>query len=108
MENETKPTEVRDQNSGGGAEVEQSAGSGLTRREFVAAVGIGAASLAAGVQTATASSTPIYRIHPAIGVARVGNADPSAFFIGPEIPGQGPLGDAPGTTVPAYKDNGLI
>src|SRR5262245_35665576 len=28
----------------------------------------------------------IYRSHPAIGVARVGNA-PRAFFVGPEIPG---------------------
>jgi len=28
----------------------------------------------------------IYKIHPAIGVARVGNS-PTAFFIGPEKPG---------------------
>src|SRR5947209_2042360 len=29
----------------------------------------------------------IYKIHPGIGIARVGNS-PDAFFIGPEIPGQ--------------------
>ena len=32
----------------------------------------------------------IYRIHPAIGIARVGNADrtkPDFFFLGPEVPG---------------------
>jgi hypothetical protein len=50
-----------------------------------------------------AGSTPIYRIHPAIGVARVGNADPSTFFIGPEAPGYGPLGSPPGSAVPPYK-----
>ena len=31
------------------------------------------------------------RIHPGIGIARVGN-DPTSFFLGPEIPGQGPVG----------------
>lgn len=31
---------------------------------------------------------PIYRIHPAIGITRVGNADADTFFIGPELPGQ--------------------
>jgi hypothetical protein len=52
----------------------------------------------------------VYKIHPAIGVARVGNS-PNAFFIGPETP------DAPGVEIAAdgsetpiqnYKANGAI
>jgi hypothetical protein len=52
----------------------------------------------------------IYKIHPAIGVARVGNS-PDAFFIGPETP------DSPGveigadgaeTSLKQYKHNGLV
>ncbi len=51
----------------------------------------------------------VYRIHPAIGIARVGNADRSSFFIGPEIPGLGPIGDPKvGTRVPTYKSSGKI
>jgi hypothetical protein len=54
-------------------------------------------------------ATPVYRIHPAIGIARVGNADRSQFFIGPEFPGQGPTGYAKiGTTVPSFKASGKI
>jgi hypothetical protein len=46
----------------------------------------------------------IYRIHPAIGIARVGNADSDQFFIGPERPGRPASGDSRcGTTVPPYK-----
>ena len=85
---------------------------GLNRREFVATVGVGSAAamaLASGVAKAAPGPTPIYRIHPAIGIARVGNASPNSFFIGPEIPGQPPSGDPPGTRVPplpggSYKD----
>ncbi|HEU4507651.1 MAG TPA: LodA/GoxA family CTQ-dependent oxidase [Pyrinomonadaceae bacterium] len=52
---------------------------------------------------------PIYRIHPAIGIGRVGNADRNTFFIGPELPGRGPIGDATvGTRVPNFKDGGNI
>ncbi len=52
---------------------------------------------------------PIYRIHPAIGIARVGNADRNTFFVGPEFPGLGPTGDAKvGTKVPDFKSGGLI
>ena len=29
----------------------------------------------------------IFRIHPAIGIARLGNADPADSYIGPEFPG---------------------
>jgi len=47
----------------------------------------------------------LYKIHPAIGVARVGNST-SEYFIGQEIPGKGPVGaaDGRGTAVPKYKD----
>jgi hypothetical protein len=74
--------------------------------------GLGVAGAAAASKPAlafAAGATPIYRIHPAIGVARMGNADPSTFFIGPEAPGYGPLGDAPGTAAPPYKaDDGRV
>jgi hypothetical protein len=90
-----------------------SGGGGPTRREFLAGVGA-AAAIAAGARTAAAAtpgavpgslSPPLYRIHPAIGIARVGNADPSTFFVGPEVPGQPPLHDGTGTSVPNYKDS---
>ncbi len=52
---------------------------------------------------------PIYKIHPAIGIARLGNADRNAFFIGPEFPGRPATGDATiGTTVPDFKSGGKI
>ncbi len=86
--------------------------SDLSRRGFITAgVGTAAAALLARGSKADASPAPVasqYRIHPAIGVARMGNADPDTFFIGPEAPGYGPLGDAPGTTAPPYKVNGLV
>ncbi len=50
----------------------------------------------------------IYKIHPAIGIARVGNAEADQFFIGPEIPGLPATGEPPGTTVPKYKVGGKI
>ena len=55
------------------------------------------------------SSTARYRIHPAVGIARVGNADPSDYFLGPELPNQrtGRTPDA-GTAVPPFKSNGLV
>jgi hypothetical protein len=77
----------------------------VSRRSVVAGLGAAAAA-AATSQPATAfaaNAKPIYRIHPAIGIARLGNADPDTFFIGPEAPGYGPLGDAPGTMAPSYK-----
>src|SRR5262245_42449460 len=45
-------------------------------------------------KTATPLVNSRLKIHPAIGVARVGND--STFFLGPEIPGQGPVGAADG------------
>jgi L-Lysine epsilon oxidase N-terminal/L-lysine epsilon oxidase C-terminal domain len=52
---------------------------------------------------------PRYRIHPGIGIARLGNASRPTFFVGPEIPGLPPSGAAPtGTAVPPFKDAGMI
>src|SRR5262245_49155872 len=48
----------------------------------------------------------VYKIHPAIGVARVGNS-PDVFFVGPEQPGRPGLDIAAGgteTPVQNYKD----
>src|SRR5436309_2828667 len=30
----------------------------------------------------------IYKIHPTIGIARLGDADPDQYYVGPEIPGR--------------------
>jgi hypothetical protein len=50
-----------------------------------------------------------YRIHPAIGIARVGNAPASEYFLGPELPNQR-VERAPdtGTAVPPFKSDGLV
>ncbi len=87
---------------------EVGASSGLSRRGLIA--GVAGAAAAVGVERTAhaAAGDPIYRIHPAIGVARLGNAPASTYFLGPEAPGFGPLGEAPGTTAPPYKVNGLI
>ncbi len=81
----------------------------MTRRDLLKA-GLGTAAVALSKPVlARPAGSRIFRIHPAIGVARVGNLDPDvAYFIGPEIPGMGPLGEAPGTQVPNYKVNGQI
>jgi hypothetical protein len=85
-------------------------GTGISRRAFVGAVGAGGAALLTQPALAFADpgTNPIYRIHPAIGVARLGNANPSTYFIGPEAPGYGALGSAPGSTVPPFKVDGLV
>jgi hypothetical protein len=49
-----------------------------------------------------------YRIHPAIGIARVGDAPASSYFIGPETPGLPSKGPPPGTPVPPFKVGGKI
>lgn len=52
----------------------------------------------------------IYKIHPAIGIARVGN-HPDAFFIGPESPGSPGLeigDDGTESTLGSYKEAGQI
>ncbi|MDI1481971.1 LodA/GoxA family CTQ-dependent oxidase [Polyangium sp. y55x31] len=80
-----------------------------TRRGFLAgSMGMIAAVFGRRALAAGGGGTPVYRIHPAIGIARVGNADPDTFFIGPEVPGLPPLGSPPGTSAPPYKVNGKI
>jgi hypothetical protein len=52
----------------------------------------------------------VYKIHPAIGVARLGN-HPDAFFVGPEAPGSPGLELQPdGTETPlaSYKEAGQV
>jgi hypothetical protein len=52
----------------------------------------------------------VYKIHPAIGIARVGNHT-SSFFVGPEAPGKPAIEfDSGGNEIPltSYKQNGLI
>ena len=39
---------------------------------------------------------------------RVGNANPDSYFIGPELPGYGLLGESPDTIAPPYKVGELI
>ena len=52
---------------------------------------------------------PRYRIHPAIGVGRVGNAPAGDFFVGPERPGERVTGVAGlGTRVPSFKSGGHV
>jgi len=85
------------------------AAANASRRGFLAgSIGMIAAVFGRRALAAGDGGTPVYRIHPSIGVARVGNADPDTYFIGPEVPGLPPLGSAPGTSVPPYKVNGKI
>src|SRR5438067_11768560 len=51
----------------------------------------------------------IYKIHPGIGVARIGNS-PNEFFLGPETPGGPGLEIQGGAEVPirSYKAGGAI
>lgn len=52
---------------------------------------------------------PVYRIHPAIGIARLGDASPDDFFVGPERPNQSGAGvPGLGTMAPPYKAAGKI
>lgn len=58
----------------------------------------------------TLGSIPMLKIHPAIGIARVGGSD--SYFIGPEVPGKGATGSDPddleAQNVPPFKDGGKI
>ena len=50
----------------------------------------------------------VYKVHPAIGVARVGN-HLNAFFIGPEVPGSAGVeiaADGAENPISSYKDQG--
>jgi hypothetical protein len=55
------------------------------------------------------AQTPRYRIHPAIGIARVGNADSDDYFVGPERPGEAVTGvPGLGTSTSPFKAGGRI
>lgn len=110
---------MTDKHSNSGPEAESSSAgektgqAGISRRTVVKGGLAGAAALLLSGKARAAipgspSATSVFRIHPSIGVARVGNADPSTYFIGPEVPGQGPSGDAPGSAVSPFKVNGLV
>ncbi len=100
----------------------------LSRRSFIAALASGIASgVAPGVASAVsarASAPPMLArtarvaVHPAVGVARVGNSRDN-FFFGPEVPGavpRGPFKDDEGAIVRqaarfrifAYDENGNV
>src|SRR6266446_1890728 len=57
----------------------------------------------------TIALNPILKIHPAIGIARVGDS-PSSFFIGPEKPFAGNTGQdaGAGTAAPPFRDGGKV
>jgi hypothetical protein len=46
----------------------------------------------------------IYKIHPAIGIARVGNAPGEQFFVGPEVPGAQASPEIGGSALTTYKN----
>ena len=107
-------TDPMDSQSGSSGKTE-----GITRREFIAgmsaagaAIAVTTLSIPGSVDASPNPSTPIFRIHPAIGVARVGNLDPDHprfdFIIGPEIPDHGPTDGLSGMPVKEYKSDGLI
>lgn len=52
--------------------------------------------------------TRIFRIHPAVGIARVGNASRDTFFVGPEIPGTPANFDLERGQFRTFKDAGLV
>src|SRR5437868_1935193 len=64
---------------------------GVTRRELLAGAAAAATLLASGRARAASRPQRIFRIHPAINVARAGNAPADTSFIAPEVPGQGPV-----------------
>ena len=70
----------------------------FTRRAFLATTGVVAVGLSLPSREAEAAEPTdalapgaILRIHPAIGVARVGNASADQFFVGSEVPGYAPI-----------------
>src|SRR3954466_14144451 len=76
---------------------------GISRRELITGAAA-AATLLASRRTLGASKQParIFRIHPAINVARAGNASPDVHYVGPEVPGQGPV-ELSGAAVTQFK-----
>ncbi|MBL8473772.1 MAG: LodA/GoxA family CTQ-dependent oxidase [Rhodocyclaceae bacterium] len=88
---------------------------GLTRREFISGMAAGATTMAvAGVMAPAQSHAAgpparVFRIHPAIGIARLGNLDPDrAFIVGPELPGQKATEGLTEREVGSYKLDGAI
>src|SRR5712664_1209684 len=49
-----------------------------------------------------------FRIHPGIGTARVGNAPPDTFFVGPEKPGIPALFDIPSDRMGSFKQDSRV
>ena len=80
----------------------------MSRRAFLGVTTAAAATLLswpAEADSPGVDSGSIFRIHPAIGIARMGNAPRETFFIGPEVPGFGPASLG---TPPTYKSNGQV
>src|SRR5712671_1534421 len=98
------------QNSGGGRTSDPAGmpveSAGLTRRELLTGMAATAALLAQR-RALAAGSTRVFRIHPAIGVARVGNAPADTGFLGPEAPGVGPT-EVNGDPVENFKVAGQV
>jgi hypothetical protein len=99
---------MHDSNGGNRSDAPAGKPDGISRRDFLT----GAAATAAALlidKPAQAGQAPqrVFRIHPAIGVARVGNAPSKSFFIGPEVPGQGPS-ELNGAPVALYKQAGQV
>jgi len=95
----------------------------LSRRTFLSAVATAAAAATIPVRSDPNPGVDLtrvarVRVHPSLGVARVGNS-PDAFFFGPELPGSipaGPFKDATGAIarqaarfrIYAYDDRGEV
>lgn len=84
--------------------------SAISRRNLLKLGAAGAAGMilpASASAKAALSTDSVYRIHPAIGIARIGNADPDSFYVGPEIPGQSST-EITGAAVQVRKTAGLV
>jgi hypothetical protein len=82
-------------------------GDGISRRELITGAAAGAALLASRGALAAGKPQRIFRIHPAINVARAGNAPPDTHYVGPEVPGQGPV-ELTGAPVTRFKSRGQV
>lgn len=80
---------------------------GISRREFITGAAAATAALLVDRPAQAAQAQRVFRIHPAIGIVRVGNAPSSSFFVGPEVPGQGPI-ELNGSPVASYKVAGQV
>lgn len=80
---------------------------GISRRELIGKAAVGAALLAGRRALAATKPQRVFRIHPAINVARAGNASPDTHYVGPEVPGQGPV-ELDGSSVTRFKSAGQV